>query len=71
VRIFILICLLSLSVFLHAETMAIGQFSKGDLSGWKEKIFDGKTVYKIKQLEDKSVLEAYSSNSASGLFKKV
>ena len=71
VRVFILICFLGLSVYLHAETIAIGQFSKDDLSGWKEKIFDGETVYKIKQLEEKSVLESYSSNSASGLFKKV
>ncbi len=70
-RVFILICLLNLSVFLHAETIAIGQFSKGDLSSWKEKVFDGKTIYKIRQLEEKSVLESYSSNSASGLFKKV
>ncbi len=71
VRVFILIFLLGLSMFLHAETIAVGQFSKDDLSGWKEKVFDGKTIYKITQLDEKSVLESYSSNSASGLFKKV
>ncbi len=67
----ILVLLLSLPQFLRAETVAIGQFSKDDLSGWEEKVFDGKTIYTIKPLDGKSVLESNSSNSASGLFKKV
>ena len=70
-HVFALICLLSPTSFLYAESVVIGQFSKGDLSGWEEKVFEGKTVYKIKQLDEKSVLESYSSNSASGLLKKV
>ncbi len=69
--VFVLALLLSLSQFLRAETVSIGQFSKDDLSDWEEKIFDGKTVYKIKQIDEKKVLESNSSNAASGLFKKV
>ncbi|MBA3028262.1 MAG: DUF3047 domain-containing protein [Desulfobacteraceae bacterium] len=49
----------------------VGLFSKSNLDGWKEKVFFGKTAYQITSLENESVMEAQSQNSASGLFKKV
>ncbi len=58
--------------FAHASNIPIGQFSKNDLSHWKEKVFDGKTRYafvKNKQTKQR-VLQATSNNTASGLFYK-
>ncbi|MBU4318895.1 MAG: DUF3047 domain-containing protein [Proteobacteria bacterium] len=49
----------------------VGLFSESKLDGWKEKVFFGKTDYQITRLENESVMEAQSENSASGLFKNV
>jgi hypothetical protein len=40
-------------------------FSKGDISAWQHKKFVGETSYRLKQVEDLSVLEAVSDKSAS------
>jgi len=65
--------LLLTPLFAHATNIPIGQFSKGDISNWKEKVFDGKTRYTF--VEDKQtqqrVLQATSFNAASGLFHKI
>ena len=45
----------------------VGRFSAGDLSGWKDQVFKGKTSY---TLED-GVLKAHSVKAASGLIKKL
>ncbi len=56
----------------NATTLYMGEFSKGSLSGWEEKEFEGKTQYsfvfdaQIKQ----QVLKAESKASASGLFRE-
>jgi hypothetical protein len=56
---------------LAADRIKIGNFSQGDLSGWEEKIFTGKTIYSLVSDQGRTVLKAQSQKSASGLFKKV
>ena len=68
---FVLVLLLSQSSTLSAETIPVGEFSKGNLSGWEEKEFDGKMLYSLKQVDEKTVLESISDKAASGLFKKI
>lgn len=68
--------LLSILIFLNActavaDNVSIGDFDRGDLSGWEEKEFAGKTDYRIVYLEARKVLEAKSNNGASGMFKEV
>lgn len=48
----------------------ISSFSKGDISGWEQKKFVGNTKYRLIKLDNNTVLEADSNNSASGLIKK-
>jgi hypothetical protein len=45
----------------------VGRFSTGDLSGWSDKVFKGKTSYAL----DNGVLKAHSVKAASGLIKKL
>jgi len=54
------------------EINYLGRFSEGHLDGWNSKEFDGNTQYKIINITSlgKSVLQAKSNNSASGLFKE-
>jgi hypothetical protein len=54
-----------------AEPLHVGNFSKGDLSGWSDKIFKGKTTYTLVREGERSVLKARSEKSASGLIKKI
>ncbi len=53
-----------------ADRQQISAFGKGSLAGWQEKSFAGKTDYQLVRLEGEQVLQASSSASASGLFKK-
>ena len=54
-----------------SEPLQLGKFSTGDLSGWTDKKFKGKTAYTLVQDGDKTVLKAHSIKAASGLIKKV
>ncbi len=67
----ITVLLVTLTSSLQAETIRIGDFSQGDLSGWEEKSFAGNTRYQIADTTKGKVLRASSQGSASGLFKKV
>lgn len=49
----------------------ISFFSKGKMDEWKPKKFVGETEYRLVQLDDRTVLEAVSNGSASGLIKKI
>ena len=49
----------------------IGNFESGDLSGWKEQRFKGRTQYALVKVNGKQALMAKSSSSASGLYKSV
>lgn len=58
----------------HAElvSLPIGQFSTGQLDGWQEKTFDGKTDYSLVSDGNTTskILKASSQHGASGLFYK-
>lgn len=56
-----------------ADEIAIGRFSVGDLSGWRDQTLRGKekTSYSLARESGRSVLKAESSKAASGLLKKV
>jgi hypothetical protein len=56
---------------IHSDQLVIAAFSRGDLAGWSEKIFKGKTDYSIVQEGDRKALRAVSRNAASGLVRKV
>jgi len=69
----VLCCLVSVLLFdddANANKIPMGDFSRSDLDGWAEKVFSGKTSYILASLQNKIVLKAESSSSASGLFKK-
>ena len=61
------------SCFALAAELALGRFSAGDLSGWKDESFRGKdkTAYSLVEQDGRKVVEARSRHSASGLLKKV
>jgi hypothetical protein len=54
-----------------ASELHLGKFSDGDLTGWKDEIFKGKTIYTLIREDGRSVLMAQSEKAASGLTKKV
>ena len=49
----------------------VADFESGDLSGWREKQFLGKTNYMIGRNEGRNALVAISTASASGLYKTI
>ncbi len=55
----------------HGEKVMVGDFSNNSLHNWKEKVFEGKTTYQLYNDNSHTVLNAVSSNSASGLFKEI
>jgi hypothetical protein len=61
--------LFPLSAF--SENLVLGNFSAGDLSGWKPKVFEGETSYTLVDDGERRVLKAESRKAASGLFKEV
>ena len=63
--------LLLLTAQLRADEVAVGLFSRGDLSNWRERSFVGHTHYRIVTTEHGQVLQAKSQAAASGLFKKI
>ena len=54
-----------------ADSVWVGQFSQGDLSGWQPRLFAGSTEYRIASLQGEQALQAQSRQAASGLVKKV
>lgn len=64
---------LLLPLFLAAADakIPVGEFSRGDLTGWEEELFAGQTEYKIVTLDGRTALYAHSEGTASGLFKEV
>lgn len=49
----------------------VGLFSRGELSGWQEKIFAGETDYRLFRQNHLTSLRAQSNAAASGRFKEV
>jgi len=67
---------LALTLFLLAPSgfckdLLLGNFSAGDLSGWKPKVFKGETSYSLVSEGERQVLKAESRKAASGLYKEV
>lgn len=54
-----------------AEDVLVGDFAAGNLSGWHEKVFKGKTRYELVPSDVGTVLMADSQASASGLFREM
>ncbi len=54
-----------------ADKILVGNFSQQSLAGWQEKEFSGKTRYQFIQNNGRTVLQATSNKSASGLFKEI
>jgi len=69
---FLTLALLTGSALSLAQPLLVAEFSKGDLSGWKDKSFEGETQYEITMDEEQlQVLKAHSQGSASGLGKEI
>lgn len=49
----------------------VGEFSIGQMSLWKEEVFDGKTEYSLQDVDGSKVLQASSRAAGSGLFRKI
>ncbi len=58
-------------ILLSMSTVRVANFESGDLSGWKEKQFRGKTNYMIVANDSRNSLIATSSASASALYKEI
>lgn len=69
----LLALLLALSPTVLADTtrLSVGDFSRGDLSGWEAKSFSKETDYQLVQLDGEQVLRAVSNGAASGLFREM
>lgn len=53
------------------HVIPVGNFETGTLSGWEEKVFNGKTIYGLTSQDVGRTLKADSRGTASGLFKKI
>jgi hypothetical protein len=67
----LLILLIIAAIPCAAAELHPGNFSAGDLTGWNDEIFKGKTAYTLVKADGRTVVKAHSSRAASGLIKKV
>ena len=69
-----LLCVLficsAVSVANSTGIIKISAFATEKMRGWKNKAFKGNTQYQIVRMDGKTVLQAKSETSASGLFKE-
>lgn len=70
-RFLVLIIFSVMLTFAAAATVRVGDFSSGDLSGWKEKSFAGETRYTRVEKDGRRVLQAQSQGTASGLYREI
>ena len=63
--------LLTLALPALTDSVAVGRFSEGDLSGWQAKSFAGDTRYELREDSGRIALNARSDNSASGLYREI
>lgn len=59
------------SSYVSAETVPVGQFSQGLLTGWEDRVFKGTTQYQLQRDGNTQVLAATVSDGASGKFKRI
>ena len=55
----------------HAAELQVSRFAGEGLAGWETKVFKGSTDYHLVQDNGRTVIQAHSRGTASGLFKKV
>jgi len=65
------LALFFLAPAVFAGDLVLGNFSAGDLAGWKPKRFRGETSYSLVVDGERRVLKAHSRAAASGLYKEV
>ena len=69
------LCLLLVGSAIASDTeISLGKFSAGDVSGWKEQtigLMKPKTTYKLAKDNDRTILVAHSTKSASGQIYKL
>ena len=65
--------LLASNIHAADQTISVGEFSKTSLAGWERKVFKGETKYDFVYDPAKraTVLQAVSSDAASGRFRKL
>jgi hypothetical protein len=63
--------LLALAVGAGTAPLVVGDFSAGELTGWEQEEFAGRTSYRIVQDNGRKVLQAVSRGNASALVKKL
>lgn len=61
----------SVAALAAAMTLTVGNFSGGDLDGWKTQTFQGTTHYRVVTQDGRQVLEAESNGTASGLVREL
>ncbi len=54
-----------------AQSLLVGHFSAGDLSGWQSRSFQGETEYRIAPDNGRTALRAVSEAAASGLYREI
>jgi hypothetical protein len=64
-------CFGSVATLAVAMNLTVGNFSGGDLDGWKAQSFQGTTRYRLVAQDGRQVLEANSQGSASGLVREL
>lgn len=70
---FLALVLVLPSSLISADTSGryqVSAFARGSLAEWQEKRFSGKTDYQLVRIEGEQVLQASSTDSASGLYKE-
>lgn len=78
IRWLILLFLSLLIITAHSSTLSAGHLpkkfpfrQKDALEEWQEKIFKGRVLYSVKATKDDGYLEAYSKDTASGIFYEI
>ncbi len=59
------------STTLKADSLVVGNFSAGDLAGWKPHSFHGATLYRLDHVDGRTGLRADSHASASGMVREL
>ena len=67
----LVLILCAANAYSNINRLAVGEFSRMDLSGWDEKSFSGTTDYKIAGEQGQKHLQANANAAASALFKKI
>ncbi len=56
---------------LCSDPVVIGAFSRSDVAGWEERVFQGHTNYALAEEDGKTVLSAHSQSTASSFYRRI